>query len=66
MAKKSCAAREIKNGDEIQIHDAALPPGVDAAFYQMARALHPGVKENELQAVAAAGRLHRQGSAVDT
>ena len=30
-------------------------------LYQMARALHPGVKENELQAVAAA-ELHRQGS----
>lgn len=55
-----CAAREIKNEDEIQIMMQAAA-SVDAAFYQMARALHPGVKENELQAVAAA-ELHRQGS----
>ena len=34
---------------------------MDAAFYQMARALHPGAKENELQAAAAA-ELHRLGS----
>ena len=51
-----CAAREIKNEDEIQIMMQAAA-SVDAAFYQ----IYPGVKENELQEVAAA-ELHRQGS----
>ena len=55
-----CAAREIKNEDEIQIMMQAAA-SVDAAFYQMARALHPGARENDLQAAAAA-ELHRQGS----
>ncbi len=55
-----CAAREIKNEDEIQIMMQAAA-SVDAAFYRMAQELHPGSRENELQAVAAA-ELHRQGS----
>lgn len=55
-----CAAREIKNEDEIQIMMQAAAT-VDGAFYEMARTLRPGVKENELQAVAAA-ELHRTGS----
>ena len=55
-----CAAREIKNEDEIQIMMNAAAC-VDGAFYQMARALHPGVRENDLQAAAAA-ELHRSGS----
>jgi len=52
-------AREIKTDDEIMImmHAAAT---VDAAFYKMAQALHPGVRENELQGVAA-NELHRLG-----
>ena len=54
------AAREIKNEDEIMIMMNAAAT-VDAAFYQMARALHPGVRENELQGVAA-NELHRLGA----
>ena len=55
-----CAAREIKNEDEIQIMMQAAAT-VDGAFYQMARALHPGMRENDLQAAAAA-ELHKTGS----
>lgn len=55
-----CAAREIKNEDEIQIMMQAAAC-VDGAFYKMAQTLRPGSKENELQAAAAA-ELHRTGS----
>ena len=53
------SAREIKNDDEIMVMMNAAA-SVDAAFYQMARNLHPGVKENELQGIAA-NELHRLG-----
>ena len=52
-------AREIKTDDEILVMMNAAAT-VDAAFYQMARALHPGVRENELQGIAA-NELHRLG-----
>ena len=55
-----CDAREIKNEDEIQIMMQAAAM-VDGAFYKMAQALRPGIRENDLQAVAAA-ELHVQGS----
>ncbi len=55
-----CDAREIKNEDEIQIMMQAAGM-VDGAFYKMAQALRPGIRENDLQAVAAA-ELHTQGS----
>jgi len=53
-------ARLIKTRDEIQImKDGAAT--VDAAFYQIAKAIHPGVRENDIQAVASY-ELHRLGS----
>ncbi len=52
-------ARMIKTDDEIMVMMNAAAT-VDAAFYQMARALHPGVRENELQGIAA-NELHRLG-----
>lgn len=52
-------ARQIKTDDEISVMMNAAAT-VDAAFYQMARALHPGVRENELQGIAA-NELHRLG-----
>jgi Xaa-Pro aminopeptidase len=53
-------ARMIKCEEEIDImrNAAAI---VDAAFYKMAQSIHPGVKENDLQAVASA-ELHRLGA----
>jgi len=53
-------ARQIKTQDEIMIMMNAAAT-VDAAFYQMARNLRPGVRENELQAVAAS-EMHRLGA----
>lgn len=52
-------ARTIKTDDEIAImcHAAAT---VDAAFYKVAQFIRPGVRENEIQAVAA-HELHRLG-----
>ena len=52
-------AREIKSTDEILVMMNAAAT-VDAAFYKMAQNLHPGVRENELQGVAA-NELHRLG-----
>ena len=52
-------AREIKNDDEIMVMMNAAAT-VDAAFYKIAQALHPGVRENELQGIAA-NELHRLG-----
>ena len=53
-------ARMIKTEDEIKIMaDAAS--GVDAAFHKIAKALEPGIRENDIQAVAS-HELHRQGS----
>jgi Xaa-Pro aminopeptidase len=53
-------ARSIKNEDEIMIlkHAAAI---VDAAFHQIAITIRPGIKENDLQAVASA-EMHRLGA----
>ena len=53
-------ARSIKNEDEIAIlkHAAAI---VDAAFHKIAQTIAPGVKENDLQAVASA-EMHRLGA----
>lgn len=53
-------ARKIKTDDEIMcLRNAAAT--VDAAFYKMAQATRPGMRENELQAVAAY-ELHRLGA----
>ena len=52
-------ARIIKTRDEIIIMADACSV-VDAAFHRIARAIEPGVKENELQAVAS-HELHRLG-----
>ena len=52
-------AREIKTDDEILVMMNAAAT-VDAAFYKMAQALHPGVRENELQGIAA-NEMHRLG-----
>lgn len=53
-------ARMIKCEEEMSImrNAAAI---VDAAFYKMAQSIRPGVKENDLQAVASA-ELHRLGA----
>ena len=53
-------ARAIKNEDEIMClkHGAAI---VDAAFHRIASTIAPGVKENDLQAVAA-HEMHRLGA----
>ena len=52
-------ARLFKTGDEIQIMADACAT-VDAAFHVIARALEPGVRENDVQA-AGAHELHRLG-----
>jgi len=52
-------ARSIKTDDEIMIMRNAAAT-VDAAFYKIAQFIRPGVKENEIQAVAA-HELHRLG-----
>jgi Xaa-Pro aminopeptidase len=53
-------ARLIKTPDEIQImKDAAAT--VDAAFFRVAKAIRPGMRENDIQAEAA-HELHRLGS----
>ena len=53
-------ARAIKNEDEIMClkHGAAI---VDAAFHKIAQTIAPGVKENDLQAVAS-HEMHRLGA----
>jgi len=53
-------ARAIKNEDEIMClkHGAAI---VDAAFHKIASTIAPGVKENDLQAVASY-EMHRLGA----
>lgn len=53
-------ARSIKNEDEIMClkHGAAI---VDAAFHKIASTIAPGVKENDLQAVAS-HEMHRLGA----
>ena len=53
-------ARAIKNEDEIMClkHGAAI---VDAAFHKIASTIAPGVKENDLQAVAS-HEMHRLGA----
>jgi len=53
-------ARAIKNEDEIMClkHGAAI---VDAAFHRIASTIAPGVKENDLQAVAS-HEMHRLGA----
>ncbi len=53
-------ARAIKNEDEIMClkHGAAI---VDAAHHEIARTIAPGVKENDLQAVAS-HVMHRLGA----
>lgn len=53
-------AQEIKTNDEIMIMRNAAAT-VDAAFYKIAQALRPGIRENEIQAVAA-HELHRLGA----
>lgn len=53
-------ARSIKTDDEIMIMRNAAAT-VDAAFYKMAQGLRPGMRENDLQAIAAA-ELHRLGA----
>jgi Xaa-Pro aminopeptidase len=52
-------ARSIKTMDEIMIMENASAT-VDAAFYKVAQFIIPGVRENEIQAVAA-HELHRLG-----
>ena len=52
-------ARTIKTTDEILVMMNAAAT-VDAAFYKMAQALRPGIRENELQGVAA-NEMHRLG-----
>ena len=53
-------ARAIKNEDEIMClkHGAAI---VDAAFHKIAQTIQPGIKENDLQAVASY-EMHRLGA----
>ena len=53
-------ARAIKNEDEIMClkHGAAI---VDAAFHKIAQTIQPGMKENDLQAVAS-HEMHRLGA----
>ncbi len=53
-------ARSIKNEDEIMClkHGAAI---VDAAFHRIAQTIAPGMKENDLQAVAS-HEMHRLGA----
>jgi len=53
-------ARAIKNEDEIMClkHGAAI---VDAAFHKIASTIAPGVRENDLQAVAS-HEMHRLGA----
>lgn len=53
-------ARLIKTDDEIMVMMNAAAT-VDAAFYQMARNLRPGMRENDLQGIAA-NELHRLGA----
>ena len=53
-------ARLIKTDDEIQIMRNAAAT-VDAAFDRVARSLRPGIRENDIQAVAS-HELHRLGS----
>jgi len=52
-------ARLIKTDDEVAIMADACS-AVDSAFYRIARGLEPGVKENDIQALASA-ELHRLG-----
>lgn len=52
-------ARMIKTDDEIMIMRNAAAT-VDAAFYKVAQNLQPGIRENEIQAIAA-HELHRLG-----
>jgi Xaa-Pro dipeptidase len=53
-------ARAIKNEDEVMClkHGAAI---VDAAFHKIAQTIQPGMKENDLQAVASY-EMHRLGA----
>ena len=53
-------ARMIKCAEEQEILRNAAA-AVDAAFFQMAKAIHPGARENDLQAVASY-ELHRLGA----
>jgi Xaa-Pro aminopeptidase len=53
-------AREIKTGDEIELLKMAAAM-VDATYVDIARAIRPGTKENELVAIAN-DRLFRMGS----
>ena len=53
-------ARAIKNEDEIMClkHGAAI---VDAAHHHVAKAIEPGIKENDIQAIASAV-MHQHGA----
>jgi len=53
-------AREVKTGDEIELLRMAAAM-VDATYVDIARAIRPGTKENELVAIAN-DRLFRMGS----
>jgi Xaa-Pro aminopeptidase len=53
-------AREVKTGDEIELLKMAAGM-VDATYVDIARAIRPGTKENELVAIAN-DRLFRMGS----
>ena len=53
-------AREVKTGDEIELLKMAASM-VDATYVDIARAIRPGTKENELVAIAN-DRLFRMGS----
>ena len=53
-------ARAIKNADEVMClkHGAAI---VDAAHHHVAKSIEPGIRENDIQAVASAV-MHRHGA----
>ena len=53
-------AREVKTADEIELLKVACSM-VDATYVDIARAIRPGTKENELVAIAN-DRLFRMGS----
>ena len=53
-------AREVKTGDEIELLKMAAAM-VDATYVDIARAIRPGTRENELVAIAN-DRLFRMGS----
>lgn len=53
-------AREVKTADEIQLLKQAAAM-VDGTYYDIAKAIHPGVRENDLVAIANQ-RLYSMGS----